>query len=376
MDAPPILDVHELQVAFVSRDGLLCAVDGVSLRVGRGRTVALVGESGCGKSATALAILRLIPASRTAIEGQVLFDDPNAPPSTGNATDLLRLNDESMRRIRGNRIAMIFQEPMTALNPVYTVGEQIVEVIELHRGFKRREAWHAAEEMLKRVRIADAGRRMHDYPHQLSGGMRQRAMIAMALACRPALLLADEPTTALDPTVQREILHLLGELRAELDMSVLLITHDLGVVAEAAEDVYVMYAGRIVEYGPVGHVLQHPLHPYTQGLLRCTPRLGRSPDVHRHRGLALPSRHGMRLPTIPGTVPDPTSPPGGCRFHPRCAVTADRATGNGRTTLAVKSEIGPAVLRRCVEEFEGEPSGRPLLREHEPGHFVACWEAG
>jgi len=348
-------------VAFHSRQGMVHAVDGISLRVRRRRTVALVGESGCGKSATALSVLRLIPTSTGGpTGGQIIFRDG------ATRVDLLGLGLAALQRIRGNRIAMIFQEPMTALNPVYSVGEQIAEVIELHQGAGRRAAWSATVEMLRRVGIPDAPRRAGDYPHQFSGGMRQRAMIAMALACRPALLIADEPTTALDPTIQQQILRLLDELKQELGMSILLISHDLGVVGQVADEVYVMYAGRIVEHGPVADVLNRPLHPYTQALLRCTPRGSRTGER---------AARSTRLPTIPGMVPDAADPPSGCRFHPRCALTAERAVGAGRGALAVKSEFGAAVLRRCVERFDEEPSGQPALVEKASGHFVACWEA-
>lgn len=358
-----LLELRDLQVAFFSGNGIVRAVNGVSVHIPRARTVALVGESGCGKTATALSILRLIPASGGgAVNGQILFSDV-APPTGGgikDPIDLLQIGDQAMRRIRGNRIAMIFQEPMTALNPVYSIGEQVVEAVELHQGLRGKTAWEAAVEALRRVGIPDAVQRSRDYPHQLSGGMCQRVMIAMALACRPALLIADEPTTALDVTVQRQILELLRAIQTETGMSILLITHDLGVVAETADDVYVMYAGRIVEHGPVAEVLAHPLHPYTQGLLRCMPRL---------------SQRKERLEVIPGTVPDPRRLPSGCPFHPRCALSADRTRTGDRQTVPVKSERSSAVLRRCVEEFPSEPSGVPPLRDVGQNHFVACWEA-
>jgi oligopeptide/dipeptide ABC transporter ATP-binding protein len=362
-DGDVLLELRDLQVAFFSGNGIVRAVNGVSLHIPRARTVALVGESGCGKTATALSILRLIPASGGGpVNGQILFSDA-APPTGGGGADpidLMQIGDQALRRIRGNRIAMIFQEPMTALNPVYSIGEQVVEAVELHQGLRGKAAWEAAVEALRRVGIADAARRSRDYPHQLSGGMRQRVMIAMALSCRPALLIADEPTTALDVTVQRQILELLRAIQVETGMSILLITHDLGVVAEAADDVYVMYAGRIVEHGPVAEVLAQPLHPYTQGLLRCMPRV---------------SQRKERLEVIPGTVPDPRRLPSGCRFHPRCPLSADRTRIGDRQTVPVKSEISEVVLRRCVEEYEEEPSGQPTLRELQPSHFVACWEA-
>jgi oligopeptide/dipeptide ABC transporter ATP-binding protein len=353
----PLLEIEDLRTAFATDERMVPAVDGVSLTIPRGKTVALVGESGCGKSVTALSILRLIPQPPGRIVGgRILFRELHA----ADPIDLLRVSDREMRSIRGNRIAMIFQEPMTALNPVYSIGEQVVEAVELHQGLRGKAAWAAAVEALRRVGIPDAARRSHDYPHQLSGGMRQRVMIAMALSCKPALLIADEPTTALDVTVQQQILELLRTLQAESGMSILFITHDLGVVAEAAEDVYVMYAGRIVEHGPVADVLAHPLHPYTQGLMRCMPRLSRRMD---------------RLEVIPGSVPDPRRPPSGCRFHPRCPLSADHARAGRRVSLPVKSEISDTVLRRCVEEYDGEPSGLPTLGELAPGHFVACWEA-
>jgi len=365
-DGDPLLALCDLQVAFFSGEGIVRAVDGVSLHIRRARTAALVGESGCGKSVTALSVLRLIPQPPGRIVGgRMIFNDctRGTPPTRYGATnpiDLLKLDDQALRRIRGNRIAMVFQEPMTALNPVYSIGEQVAEAVELHQGLGGKSAWDAAIGALRRVGIPDAPRRSRDYPHQLSGGMRQRVMIAMALSCRPALLIADEPTTALDVTVQRQILELLRAIQVETGMSILLITHDLGVVAEAADDVYVMYAGRIVEHGPVAEVLAHPLHPYTQGLLRCMPRL---------------SQRKKRLEVIPGAVPDPRCLTSGCRFHLRCPVSADRARTGERQTLPVKSEISEVVLRRCVEEYEAEPSGQPTLRELESSHFVACWEA-
>ncbi len=430
-----LLQIDDLRTHFEADGGFVPAVDGVSLSIPHGKTVALVGESGCGKSVTALSILRLIPRPPARIVGgRILFSGsedvasplvgdelprsqtittPVAPPTRGGATlcsvsaaadpiDLLQVTDQAMRRIRGNRIAMIFQEPMTALNPVYSIGEQVVEAVELHQSLRGRAAWDTAVAALRRVGIADAARRARDYPHQLSGGMRQRVMIAMALSCRPALLIADEPTTALDVTVQRQILELLRTIQAESGMSILLITHDLGVVAEAADEVYVMYAGRIVEHGPVAEVLARPLHPYTQGLIRCTPRLGARRDS---RTSIRDSRTSMRLEVIPGTVPDPRNLPGGCRFHPRCTLSADRARGEGcekgfshqhqflrrrqdstshqrqdrislqRETVPVKSEFADLVLRRCVEEYDAEPSGSPMLRQAAPNHFVACWEA-
>ena len=401
----PLLDIRGLCVSFVTDAGELPVVNDVALAIPRGRVVALVGESGCGKSVTALSILRLAPRPGEIVGGKVLWhergdsatDPPESPLGKGGGrpvayasgsvrpvacapgsddplpdgrgsdpVDLLTLDERAMRRIRGNRVAMIFQEPMTALHPVYSIGEQIVEAIELHQPLRGKRAWAEAVELLRKVGIAAAGKRVHDYPHQLSGGMRQRAMIAMALACRPALLIADEPTTALDVTIQAQILDLLRSLQAETGMSVLLITHDLGVVAETADYVYVMYAGRIVEHAPTAELLSDPLHPYTQGLLRCTPRIGNRAE---------------RLAVIPGAVPDPSQFPSGCRFHPRCALSVERASDTSRHSRCVGdapysagSVANQHVLQRCVEEFEAEASGVPALREARSGHFVACWE--
>ena len=357
-DNPPLLEVQDLRTAFDTDAGPVPVVDGVSLRVPPGATVALVGESGCGKSVTALSIMRLIPEPPGRIaNGRVLLaDSPGGEP-----IDLLGLNERRMRAIRGNRIAMIFQEPFVSLNPVCSIGDQIVEAIELHQAQRGRAARAAAIEMLRRVRIPEPEQRMREYPHELSGGMCQRVMIAMALSCNPALLIADEPTTALDVTIQMQILKLLAELQAEYQMSILLITHDLGVVAQIADYVYIMYAGRIVEHAPVKALFAHPLHPYTEALLRCTPRLSERTD---------------RLEPIPGSVPDPTRYPPGCRFHPRCCRSAERAHGVERARTAVKSDPARTVLKRCVERYAAEPSGVPKLHELTPGHFVACWESG
>ena len=352
-----LLELRNLQVSFLTEAGVVSVVDRVSIQIPRGRTVALVGESGCGKSVTALSILRLIPQPPGRVDaGRIWFSgSPGEEP-----IDLLELNERRMREIRGRRIAMIFQDPMTSLNPVYSIGEQIVEAIELHQPLRGRAAWAAAIELLRRVGIAAAEQRAHDYAHQMSGGMRQRVMIAMALSCQPSLLIADEPTTALDVTIQLQILQRLRALQADSRMSILLITHDLGVVAEVADDVYVMYAGRIVEHGPAAGVLHRPLHPYTQGLLRCSPQLARPKE---------------RLEVIPGGVPDPGHYPSACRFHPRCRLSAERARDGSRSTIAVAPEIAGRRLRRCVEAFDAEPSGAPSLRELEPNHHVACWEA-
>ena len=284
-----LLEVRGLKTHFQTDDGWLHAVDGIDLTVESGETVCIVGESGCGKSVTAMTILKLIPMPPGRIvAGSVLWD----------GRDLVPLGDEEMRRIRARQIAMIFQEPMTSLNPVYTVGEQIAEAVRLHGGLSRRSAMDRAAEMLKLVKIPQPERRVHDYPHQFSGGMRQRVMIAMALSCNPRLLIADEPTTALDVTIQAQILDLLQELKETMGMSILLITHAMGVVAEMEQRVVVMYAGKVVEEASVEELFAHPRHPYTQGLIRSIPRIDRS---RTERG---------RLETIPGTVPKLIAPPG------------------------------------------------------------------
>jgi oligopeptide/dipeptide ABC transporter ATP-binding protein len=295
----PLLRVEDLRTSFHTDEGTAKAVDGVSFVVAEQETLGIVGESGCGKSVTALSILRLIPDPPGRIEGgNVEFQ----------GRDLLDLTEKEMRRIRGNEIAMIFQEPMTSLNPVYTVGEQISEVLRLHRGVTRAEAEERAVEMLRRVRIPDPEQRVEEYPHQLSGGQRQRVMIAMALACDPALLIADEPTTALDVTVQAQILDLLRELQNEFGMAIMLITHDLGVIAEMAHRVVVMYAGVVVESGTVEQIFDGPNHPYTEGLKAAIPKLGEKVE---------------RLATIPGTVPSPYEEIVGCPFQNRCPYVMD-----------------------------------------------------
>jgi oligopeptide/dipeptide ABC transporter ATP-binding protein len=318
----PLLELKNLNVGFDTERGLIRPVRDVSLSIYPGQTVALVGESGCGKSVTALSILRLIPQPPGRIlGGEVLLE----------GRDLLALSEKQMRGVRGKDIAMIFQEPMTSLNPVYTIGDQIVEAITLHQGVSTREAYQIAEESLRDVGISDPHRRIHEYPHQMSGGMRQRVMIAMALSCKPKLLIADEPTTALDVTIQAQILELLKRLQKELGMAVLLVTHDLGVVAETADRVAVMYAGQVVEYCDVREAFKRTLHPYTAGLLASLPRLGALRE---------------RLRVIPGNVPDPAHFPGGCRFHPRC----------------------PLVIDRCRVET-------PPLLQFEGGHLSRCWRA-
>jgi peptide/nickel transport system ATP-binding protein len=320
-----VLEVTGLHTVFFTNSGLFRAVDDVSFRLRRGETLAIVGESGCGKSVTALSIMRLVPNPPGRITGgSVVFE----------GKDLLQLDDAGMRQIRGNRISMIFQEPMTSLNPVMTIGQQITEAVLLHRSMPHKEAWAQAVEMLRTVRIPSPERRAREYPHQLSGGMRQRAMIAMALACRPALLIADEPTTALDVTIQAQILALMLDLQKQFGMGLILITHDLGVVAQTAQRVIVMYAGRKVEEASVETLFASPRHPYTRGLLASIP--------------ALPSSTAgadARLTEIPGIVPSLTRLPAGCAFAPRCELA----------------------LPRCREE-------QPPLQAF-GDHLAACWRA-
>jgi peptide/nickel transport system ATP-binding protein/oligopeptide transport system ATP-binding protein len=300
-----LLEVKNLQTHFPTRAGLVRAVDGVTFHIDSGELLGVVGESGCGKSITALSIMRLISPPGKIVGGEIIFDGKN----------LLKLSDAEMRQIRGDDIAMIFQDPMTSLNPVFTVGEQIAEALRLHRKLSRKAAREAAIQAMKEVSIPDPARRVDDYPHQLSGGMRQRVMIAMALACDPKLLIADEPTTALDVTIQAQILELLDELGRSRELAVLLITHDLGVVAEVADRVAVMYTGRIVEESLVEELFARPKHPYTEGLLRSVPKLTAA-DVAKKE----------RLETIEGTVPSPTNLPPGCHFAPRCPHRMPRCT--------------------------------------------------
>ncbi|WP_428940887.1 ABC transporter ATP-binding protein [Fontivita pretiosa] len=339
----PLLEVSNLNIAFQTNRGQIRPVRDVSFSIYPGQTVALVGESGCGKSVTALSILRLIPCPPgQVLGGRVLYQ----------GRDLLGLSEKQMQSIRGGEIAMIFQEPMTSLNPVYTIGDQIVEAITLHQHVGLGEAYRIAEQALREVGIADPARRLHEYPHQMSGGMRQRVMIAMALSCRPKLLIADEPTTALDVTIQAQILELLRRLQRDRGMAILLITHDLGVVAENADVVNVMYASRIVETATVEDLFDHPLHPYTEGLFRSVPRLGAQAE---------------RLATIPGTVPNPARFPVGCKFHTRCTRTRElAAAAPGEQTIQVLSGGERfRVLRRCRDD-------EPLLREIQPRHWAAC----
>ncbi len=314
-----LLEVKNLRTHFFTDDGAVKSVDGVSFPVYKGKTLGVVGESGCGKSVTALSILRLISPPGRSVDGEILMD----------GVDLLKLPEPEMRKIRGHKISMIFQEPMTSLNPVFTVGYQIMEAVQLHLGLDKAAARQRTIEMLEKVRIPSAATRVDEYPHQLSGGMRQRIMIAMALACNPRLLIADEPTTALDVTIQAQILELLKDLQRELGMSVIIITHDLNVVAEVADYVAVMYASKIVEYAAAAELFKHPLHPYTLGLLKSIPQL----DTPR----------GAKLNVIAGNVPNPLHFPGGCKFHPRCPIAVDTC--------------------KAVE---------PKLRELRPGHWVAC----
>jgi oligopeptide/dipeptide ABC transporter ATP-binding protein len=315
-----LLEVRDLRTHFDVMDGVVKAVDGVSFSIRRGGRLALVGESGCGKSVTALSIMRLIetPPGRFA-GGQILFD----------GRDLLTLEDPEIRRIRGGAIAMIFQEPMTSLNPVLTIGEQLGEAITLHQRVDRRRARDIAAGTLDDVGVADPRRRLQQYPHELSGGMRQRVMIAMALSCRPALIIADEPTTALDVTIQRQILELIKDVQARTGAALLLISHDLGVVAETVDDVAVMYAGRVVETGTVDEVLLQPRHPYTRGLLGSIPSRG---------------RRGQPLAVIAGVVPNPFRMPPGCTFQPRCPYAWDDCLGAEPDLI----DLGPGRSARCI----------------------------
>jgi len=314
-----ILEVKNLTTSFFTGEGVFNAVDGVSFAIHQGETLAIVGESGCGKSVTNLSLMRLIPWPPGKITGgEVLLE----------GEDLLSLPEEEMQKVRGNRISMIFQEPMTSLNPVLKVGFQIMEALQLHQGLSKTDARERAVEMLKLVGIPEPQRRADEYPHQMSGGMRQRVMIAMALACNPKLLIADEPTTALDVTIQAQILDLMRKLQQEIGMAILLITHDMGVVAEMAERVIVMYAGRFVEEGGVEEIFDNPLHPYTAGLLNSIPRLDGS---------------AQRLNVIPGTVPNPWALPVGCKFHPRCSQCMQRC----REEEPPLFDLGPERKVRC-----------------------------
>ncbi len=318
-----LLEVKNLETHFPTRAGLVKAVNDVSFYVDEGELLGLVGESGCGKSITALSVMRLISEPGKIVGGEIKF----------KGEDLLKVSNERMREIRGDDISMIFQDPMTSLNPVYTVGEQIAEALRLHRNLNKKQAWNQAIQAMYEVSIPSPERRVKDYPHQLSGGMRQRVMIAMALACNPELLIADEPTTALDVTIQAQILELLDELRRTRKLAVLLITHDLGVVAEVADRVCVMYTGKIVEESGVDDIFEKPKHPYTQGLLKSVPKLT-AHDIAKV----------SRLQTIDGTVPSPTNLPAGCHFAPRCEHRMDICT---KSTIPLY-ELANDVKVRCV----------------------------
>ena len=320
---PHLLEINGLQTQFPTRAGLVKSVNSVSFHIDEGELLGLVGESGCGKSITALSIMRLIAEPGRIAGGSIKF----------KGEELTMASDDRMREIRGNDIAMIFQDPMTSLNPVYTVGEQIAEALRLHRKLNKKQAWDAAIEAMKEVSIPSPERRVNDYPHQLSGGMRQRVMIAMALACDPELLIADEPTTALDVTIQAQILELLDDLRKTRKLAVLLITHDLGVIAETADRVCVMYTGKIVEESGIDEIFAKPKHPYTQGLLKSVPKL--STDA---------IEKDVRLQTIEGTVPSPTNLPDGCHFAPRCAYRMERCV-HGEIPLY---ELPNDVKVRCL----------------------------
>ncbi|MFD2262864.1 ABC transporter ATP-binding protein [Lacibacterium aquatile] len=327
----PILSIAGLQAGFRIAGRNIAAVQEIDLAVGSGETVALVGESGSGKSVTSLSIIGLLPKKI----GHIAEGSIKLRRRDGVVTDLVGLNAEEMRRIRGNDIGMVFQEPMTSLNPVYTIGEQIAEPIRIHRGKSRKEAAEDAVKLLTQVGIPDPGRRAKQFPHELSGGMRQRATIAMALSCDPQLLIADEPTTALDVTIQAQILELLADLQAKRGMGIIFITHNLGVVAEIADRVVVMYAGRIVESGPVAEVFAHPRHPYTAGLMRSVPRLGEATAL---------KASGQPLPTIAGNVPSLVRLPQGCAFAPRCPMAMDAC----RAEVPPLFSATPTQSSRCL----------------------------
>jgi len=316
-----LLNVNRLKTYLYTSEGVIRAVDDISFGVDKGKILGIVGESGCGKTMTALSIIRLVPPPGRIVGGEITFD----------GQDILRLNNGEMRKLRGNRITMIFQDPMTSLNPVFTVGNQIAEILRVHKGLRRSEALERAESLLQRVGIPDTGRRIREYPHQLSGGMRQRVMIAMAIACEPSLIIADEPTTALDVTIQAQILRLLKGLTEALQTALILISHDLGIIAEAADEVVVMYAGKIVEYATTVELFSNPLHPYTIGLMESLPRFG---ENYKER----------RLKAIPGGVPKLLKLPEGCKFNPRCKY----------------------VIERCMTE-------EPDLIDIGNGHLVRCW---
>jgi len=315
-----LLSVNRLKTHFTTPDGVIRAVDDVSFKVDKGKVMGLVGESGCGKSITALSLMRLVPPPGRIVSGEMFFD----------GHDLLKLNSEEIRKLRGNRMAMVFQDPMTSLNPVFSVGNQIAEILRVHKGLKRSEALDKAQFLLQRVGIPDPSRRIREYPHQLSGGMKQRVMIAMAIACEPSLIIADEPTTALDVTIQAQILRLLRELIETSNTALILISHDLGIIAEMADEVAIMYAGKIVEHATTRDLFAEPLHPYTIGLLQSIPR----GEEKREK----------QLRTIQGSVPKLYELPAGCMFNPRCKYVVDR----------------------CRRE-------EPELIDSGGGHLVRCW---
>ena len=315
-----LLSVNRLKTHFTTPDGVIRAVDDVSFKVDKGKVMGLVGESGCGKSMTALSLMRLVPPPGRIVSGEMFFD----------GHDLLKLNSEEIRKLRGNRMAMVFQDPMTSLNPVFSVGNQIAEILRVHKGLKRSEALDKAQFLLQRVGIPDPSRRIREYPHQLSGGMKQRVMIAMAIACEPSLIIADEPTTALDVTIQAQILRLLRELIESSNTALILISHDLGVIAEMADEVAIMYAGKIVEYATTSALFAEPLHPYTIGLLQSIPRGEEKKE--------------KQLRTIQGSVPKLYELPAGCMFNPRCKY----------------------IVERCRRE-------EPELIDSGGGHLVRCW---
>ena len=320
MDTKKLININDLRTYFYTEDGVVKAVDGVDFEIYPGETLGIVGESGCGKSVTSLSIMRLIESPPGKIvSGEIMYD----------GKDLTQLSQKAMRKIRGNKISMIFQEPMTSLNPVYTVGDQISEAILIHKDVNKKEAREQSIEMLRKVGISLPEQRVDEYPHQLSGGMRQRVMIAMALSCDPNLLIADEPTTALDVTIQAQILDLMNDLKDRFDMSIMMITHDLGVIAEVSDRVAVMYAGKIVEYTDVVTLFKEPKHPYTWGLMSSIPRMEKEVD---------------RLEAIPGIVPNPLNFPEGCKYHTRCPLADDKCR-----------------------------SKEPEIEEVDPGHHIACW---
>ncbi|MCS6788170.1 MAG: ABC transporter ATP-binding protein [Aigarchaeota archaeon] len=319
MGADPLLTVKGLKTYFYTSMGVVKAVDGVSLRVGRGSAVGIIGESGSGKTMTGLSILRLVPYPGRIVAGEVLL----------NGVDLLKLSEEEMRRIRGKRISIVFQDALTSLNPVLTVGEQLAEPLMTHLGLSRKEAYERATEILKRVGIPDASRRLTNYPHQFSGGMRQRVLIGMAISCNPELLIADEPTTALDVTTQKQIMDLFRELMERMKMTLLLITHDIGVAAEVCDYIYVMYAGQIVEGGPTEQIISDPKHPYTRGLIESIPR-GFKTEA--------------RAKPISGTVPSLLNLPTGCRFHPRCPLAMEKCRREEPDLI----ELGDGRSVRCL----------------------------